>query len=240
VALGHPNGLQVTVIDHDHVSAANVGRSRFFSSDVGAAKAASIVTRVNACYGLSFRALNTQVTKESGGWSVFGDADLVIGCVDTRDSRRNILAAMSEATGRRRYGRKSSYWLDLGNGNSDGQCVLGEVGNPDGMRLPCVTDLFPELLTSESDPVDPGPSCSMEEALTRQSAFVNKAASMHGVTMLATLFGRGELEYSAVFFNLVNGRTTTVPCEPEAWERFGYTKEKAMQQSRPDEELIDA
>jgi PRTRC genetic system ThiF family protein len=35
LALGHPGGLDVTVIDADQVSEANVGRQMFYPSDVG-------------------------------------------------------------------------------------------------------------------------------------------------------------------------------------------------------------
>ena len=35
IALGHPGGLDVTVIDSDQVSEANVGRQMFYPSDVG-------------------------------------------------------------------------------------------------------------------------------------------------------------------------------------------------------------
>ena len=222
VDLGHPEGLQVTVVDHDNVSAANIGRSRFFRPDVGANKAQTIVQRVNACFGIEFRAISGEVTAESGASRLFDDADIVIGCVDTRQSRRAILSAISTASSKRYGKRGSTYWLDMGNGSDDGQVVLGEVGEPQGLRLPCVTDLFPEMLDQARDPKDDGPSCSRAEALTRQSAFVNKAASMHAVTMLSVLFRQGQLEHTAVFFNLLTQRTSVLPCTTAAWKRFGY------------------
>ena len=222
IDLGHPGGLQVTVVDYDSVSAANIGRARFYAADVGANKAQTIVQRVNACFGIQFRAISGEVTAETGESNLFDEADIVIGCVDTRESRRLILSALTKARAKRYGRRQSTYWLDLGNGSDDGQIVLGEVGEPQGLRLPCVTDLFPEMLDPAHDPKDAGPSCSRAEALTRQSAFVNKAASMHAVTLLSVLFRQGQLEHTGVFFNLLTQRTSVLPCTTQAWGRFGY------------------
>lgn len=218
IDLGHPEGIDCTVCDFDHVSTANVGRSRFFQADIGANKAQTIVNRVNACYGLNFKAISEKVEADSRGFALTS-ADLVIGCVDTRESRRSIHAILH---GARRYGR-AIYWLDLGNGEVDGQVILGEVGDIQGDRLPCVTDLFPEMLDVSLDPKDPGPSCSRAEALTRQSAFVNKAASMHGISMLSMLFRYGQMDHHACFFSLKTGRVSVLGCDPKGWEQqFGY------------------
>jgi PRTRC genetic system ThiF family protein len=211
--LGHPFGLAVTVADGDTVTHANVGRARFYASDVGSNKASVMVHRVNVCHGLSWRAIEAPVTEDSP-W--VRDVDLVIGCVDTRSSRRTIKSLLE----RRRWGRPVLY-LDLGNGELDGQVILGEVGGT-GKVLPCVTDLYPEMLDPALDPVDDGPSCSRAEALRKQSAFVNKAASMHAVSMLSVLFSSGALDHHGVFFNLKTGRCTTLAADPSAWKRFGF------------------
>ena len=218
IDLGHPHGLKVTVVDHDTVSEANVGRARYFSSDIGTFKAQTIVHRVNVCHGLDFVAISEEL-REDGGGQVLHEADIVIGCVDTRRSRRSILRAMRNDP----YRWHSTYMLDLGNGADEGQVILGELPRgTEEVRLPCVTDLFPEMLDERFDPVDAGPSCSRAEALTKQSAFVNKMASAHAVTLLSMLFRFGQLDHSAVFFNLRSGRSSVLPCTEEAWERFGY------------------
>lgn len=222
VDLGHPGGLDVTVMDFDTVSPANTGgRSRFFPCDVGANKAQTIVMRVNAAYGLEFKAVSQRLREDDNNWMVT-NADLVIGCVDTRESRRSIFGQLAS---RSRRG-DSCYYLDLGNGDVDGQVVLGEVGG-EGVRLPCVTELYPEMLDPAHDPKDDGPSCSRAEALARQSAFVNKAASMHAVTMLSMLFRYGQIDHHAVFFSLRTGRSTVLGCDEQAWaQRFGFDPTK--------------
>lgn len=204
--LGHPCGLNVTVIDDDVVSSANVGRARFYESDCGLNKAVVLTNRINMCFGFSFEALTSRYTE----WI---RADIIIGCVDTRESRRVIWSANSHT---------SSYWLDLGNSTDDGQVILGQFKGYGKSRLPCVVDLFPEMLDSTLDPADSGPSCSRADALSKQSAFVNKTAALHGINMLFNLFKDGYIDYHAAFFSNKTGRSNTLSCDPETWSRFGY------------------
>lgn len=234
IDLGHPGGLAVTVLDYDNVSDANVGRSRFFQADVGANKAQTIVMRVNAAYGLDFRAVSEKLCEGDAGWTL-NNADLVIGCVDTRESRRTIHKVLnSRKTG------GSIYYLDLGNGDVDGQVVLGEVSRGPGTRLPCITDLYPEILDESNDPADPGPSCGRAEALTRQSAFVNKSASMHAVSMLSMLFRYGQLDHHASFFSLKTGRVSVLDCDEKAWEqRFGFKSQQPVEAKPEYKEMSD-
>lgn len=215
MAMGHPHGLEVRVYDHDEVSEANVGRAKFYPADVGSNKASVIVNRINLCFGLDWGdvpgAFHEGIRSEELTWP-----DIVIGCVDTRSSRRSIQAAMT------RLGHyKEKLWLDLGNGEHDGQVVLGSTGKPD-QRMPFVTELYPEMLEAKNDPKDAGPSCSMAEALRKQSAFVNATCAVHAVSMLANLFRTTRLDYSAIFFDISRARSTTLAASPDAWARFGW------------------
>lgn len=211
---GHPGGLDVTVMDGDAVSEANVGRARFYAADVGVNKAQVIVNRVNLCHGLGWKAVSRVLTANER--TTTRGFDLVIGCVDTRLSRRTILAAFGGDNW------KKTLYLDLGNGEFDGQVILGELGGRESHRLPTVIDLFPELLDPASDPTDPGPSCSRREALLKQSAFVNKAASMHAMSLLANLFRQGYLDHHGLFFDLKSGRAVPLAVNPTGWARMGY------------------
>lgn len=216
VDLGHPDGLHVTVLDSDEVSEANVGRAKYFAADVGVNKAVAIVNRVNLCFGLDWRALDMELTEDCTD-SVVLRADLVIGCVDTRSSRRSIRAVLE-----RNKTRDGTMWLDLGNGEWDGQVILGEAGTDRADRLPCVTDLYPEMLDEADDPTDGGPSCSRAEALMRQSAFVNATCALHAVSLLGALFRFGKLDHSAVFFDVKKSRSVPLACTKESWARFGW------------------
>jgi PRTRC genetic system ThiF family protein len=214
--LGHPHGLHVTVSDFDDVSSANVGRARFYESDVGKNKAAVLVQRINMCFGLDFAAQRVAVSAKSG----LREFDIVVGCVDTRASRRAIWQS-SQGNG--------MYWLDLGNGSDDGQVILGQTLDRysrdeanRGPRLPCVVELYPEMLNAKNDPKDTGPSCSRAEALRKQSAFVNKTAALNAVSMLSTLFRQGYLDHHAIFFDVRRQKSSVLACDTAVWARFGY------------------
>lgn len=218
---GHPGGLQVEVIDDDVVSESNIGRQNFYPTDVGHPKAAVLVHRINMSMGLKWKASICRLTASDRL-----DHDLVLGCVDTRKARLAILRAMERGT------NGLSYWLDFGNRRDSGQAVLGQVSkagrklNPDG-KLPHVGELLPEVI--DPDYVDPeeGPSCSLAEALTKQSLFINRAVAVHGMSMLAELFRSGGLSHHGVFVNLATGITTSLKVSPEDWARFGYGRTKS-------------
>ena len=210
LAVGHPGGLDVTVYDPDHVSAANVGRQLFYDADIGQSKADVLVHRLNQCFGTAWCAQNKRFALEHSH-----RIDLVIGCVDSAASRRTIHQLCTQ--------RRVSYWLDLGNRAGDGQCVLGEPlqGRDWYMRLPTVMDLFPELL-DESRIEDDAPSCSLAEALERQELFVNQAIATAALQLLWQLFRYGEIPYHGLFVNLARGSTTNLPVDRDAWRRFGF------------------
>lgn len=220
--LGHPAGLRVTLVDGDTVSAANIGRARFYSADVGLSKAEVLCHRINMVYGLDFEAVHGELDERS---RLLMDADVVFGCVDTRKSRRSIHRALKGENAQR---WRDTIWIDMGNGDNDGQVILGVVDNRrerQGLKPPTVTELYPEMLDESRDPKDDGPSCSRREAIERQGVFVNKAAALHGVNMLTTLIRTGKLDYSGCFFNISSGRVVPLACDEAAWERFGYKRE---------------
>jgi len=236
LALGHPGGLDVVAFDDDLVSPSNVGRQMFYPSDIGQNKAHVLIHRINMAMGTNWMAVAEKL-HPSSIMVRRGGSDLVIGCVDTRAAR----AAIREA------GRRSgaTYWLDLGNRQHDGQVVLGEFPNSfqdknrKEPRLPTVADLFPESCDPSLEGEDEGPSCSLAEALEKQSLFINRGVALHALNLLFELFRYGGLGHHGVFVNLKTARTSPLPIDPEAWERFGYgqkpkrsrTKTKAKAQS---------
>lgn len=218
VELGRTAPITVDVFDGDRVSASNVGRQNFYPADVGLPKAKVLVNRFNLCMGTNWRAHETMVTRRYAL-----NHHVVISCVDTRHARREILEAMR--TGRKECG----YWLDFGNGRDFGQAVLGQVrrGNAalNPYRLPHLGDLLPEALDATQQQDDEGPSCSLAEALARQSLFVNRAVVVPGMTMLWELLRYGKLDKHAAFVNLTSGSMSSLQVDPSAWKRFGYQPE---------------
>lgn len=223
IALGHPGGLDVTVVDGDTVSASNVGRQLFYKTDIGLSKAVVLTHRVNACYGLNWKAHPYYLTDgEAKSISAF---DLVIGCVDTRKARRTIHAAVNESY-------NPIIWLDLGNDAFSGQVVLGESEGKGSFkktyhRPPVITEFYPDILDAERDATaekDSGPSCSLAEAIQKQAAFVNQMAATFALNMLSNLFRFGEIDHSAVFFNAKTGHCSPLPVNVSAWARFGIQR----------------
>ena len=220
-ALGHPHGLHVTAFDADRVSDANVGRQLYSVSDIGRHKAIVTIHRLNQFYGLDWLAEPYLYEEAMGERMRVDSADLLISCVDTRSARRALHARVFQPYGH--YG----YWLDLGNTESTAQVVLGQgwgrwvAGARDPMRLPCVTELFPELL-DESVPDDNRPSCSVRMSLAAQGLFVNDMAVRFAAQLLYELFSRGRIHQHGVIVNLDAKRSGPIDIDPAIWTRFGY------------------
>ncbi len=208
-ALGHP-GLRVEAFDPDTVSEANVGRQLFSPADVGLNKATVLVHRLNAFFGLQWRATPTRIQRTTG----YNTPTIVISCVDSRRARVNIDKIFSH---------QPAYWMDLGNRTADGQVVLGQWAPhaKKEARLPTVLELFPEVgdLTL---PEDDAPSCSLAQALERQELFINQAVVTPALAILWTLFRFGRIAWHGAFVNLRSGRVQPLPVDPEAWARLGY------------------
>lgn len=220
VALGHPGGLNVVAMDDDLVSEANVGRQMFYPPDVGLPKAHVLINRINMTFGMDWTASATRVDQKTDFMSV----DLVIGCVDNRRARKAILGAMQRG--------KGGLWLDVGNRLHDGQAILGEVIRKGPVsvetainRLPHAADLFPEIIDDSQDGTDDTPSCSLAEALEKQSLFVNRGMALYALNLLWELFRFGKIDYHGVFVNLKTARTSPLAIDQATWERFGYKPE---------------
>jgi PRTRC genetic system ThiF family protein len=96
-----------------------------------------------------------------------------------------------------RHGR---YWLDLGNTEASAQVVLGQGPRRENveanLRLPCVTELFPELLDA-SVPDDNRPTCLVRVSLASQGLFINDVAVRFAAQLLYELFSKGRLNQQA-------------------------------------------
>lgn len=221
VAKGHPGGLQVTVVDPDTVSAANIGRQAFYPGDIGAYKADVLVNRANMALGTvawesALARVDTRSTLEG--------FDLVIGAVDNRAARLGILRGLENCMSGCRY------WLDTGNRASDGQVVLGQVSSrrrstDDRNRLPHIGELYPQLIDPAAEDPDEGPSCSLAEALEKQSLYINSAVSDFAMNILWNLFTKGTIDAHGAFINLDQMMVTPLRVDPAVWKRFGVVRD---------------
>lgn len=195
--------LHVTVVDDDTVSEANLGRQPFYRCDLGASKARTLVERINIAHGLEWRAVHGRAPDAVGLRGI----DLLITCVDTAAARRTIGATIVEGEPAPRY------WLDLGNRATDGQFIIGCPQPSFGKRTdrpPTVLEYFPEL--ADAGVVeDDAPSCSVAEALDRQSLFINRVVASHALALLFDLLGRGSIGHAGAFINLASGQAVPIP-----------------------------
>jgi PRTRC genetic system ThiF family protein len=216
-AWGHPRGLEVTVMDGDTVSETNCVRQPFSVSDIGHNKATVLVSRLNLFWGLNWSAVPGYFTRKclltrSGGHDSF---DIVVGCVDSRAARREISAALTSSTS------STSYYLDLGNNNSSGQFVLGQPLNSRNRRhkdrLRTVSELFPEMLDEEEDPL---PSCSAAAAINAQEPFVNQTLAVTALSMLTRLFRYGRIPCQGAFWNATTVRMVPLVIDADQRRRL--------------------
>lgn len=221
IAKGHPHGLTVTVVDPDTVSPANIGRQAFYPGDVGCFKADVLVNRANMILGnVVWQSVVAKLDTRSG----LEGYDLVIGAVDNRAARLGILRSLENCFGGVRY------WLDTGNRANDGQVVLGQVPSrkrttDKELRLPHVGELYPELIDPAAKQPDQGPSCSLAEALEKQSLFINPTVSDFAMNLLWNLFTQGQIDTHGAFINLQRMMVTPLRIDPKVWERFGIVKD---------------
>jgi PRTRC genetic system ThiF family protein len=143
--VGHPYGLDVTIMDGDVIPASNCVRQPFSQVEIGHFKSVILVSRMNLFWGLNWKAIPQNLTERSA----VDRRDIVIGCVDSRAARTVIHLKVT--------GHQSdvSYWLDLGNHSSEGQFVLGQPWNwrnrRSSERLRTVAEFFPELVDAALD-----------------------------------------------------------------------------------------
>lgn len=220
--LGHPLGLHVAAFDADRVSEANVGRQLYSRSDIGRLKAVVTINRLNQFYGLDWESVPCRYEDYLDSSGRGTDADILISCVDTRSARRHIHQRLF-----REYDR-CRYWLDLGNREAEAQTILGQ---PPGIyrrqqhsnapRLPCVTELFPDLL-DERLPDDNQPSCSVRMSLASQGLFINDVVVRFASHLLYELFSKGRIAQHGVVVNLDSKRCGPIDVDTATWQRFGY------------------
>lgn len=221
IAKRHPVGLMVTVVDPDTVSAANIGRQAFYPGDIGCYKADVLVNRANMALGdVRWKSALAKLDTRAG----LEAFDLVIGAVDNRAARLAILRGLENCMS------GSRYWLDTGNRSNDGQVVLGEVPSrkrqtDDKERLPHVGELYPQLIDPAAEDPDEGPSCSLAEALEKQSLYINSAVSDFAMNILWNLFTDGQIDTHGAFINLKRMMVTPLRVDPVVWERFGVKRD---------------
>ncbi len=84
-------------------------------------------------------------------------------------------------------------------------------------RLPCMDELFWQIVNAKLDAYDFLPACSAAESLVRQEPYINGMLAQHALAMLARLFRHGELAFHGGFVSQETGRVNPLPIDPIAW-----------------------
>jgi PRTRC genetic system ThiF family protein len=211
--LGHP-GLSVTAWDGDTVSEANVGRQRFWPCDIGWNKAMLLVDRYNGFGETDWRYEDRMLDEKT---ALRLRPDVLITCVDSPQIR-----VMVGEVGRSRN-QLEALWLDTGNDANSGQVILGHwsgcdfaEGQDDG-RVPNVLDLYPTLRTQKDDNE---PSCSVEEAITRQGFGINQRVAAEGSGLLWQLVRHGQIDRHGSFIYQESGEVLPLYIDDNQWRSF--------------------
>ncbi|MGR5296876.1 PRTRC system ThiF family protein [Vibrio mediterranei] len=204
-ALSSMCGLQVTVYDPSIVTQANIARQTFFETQVGMNKAEAICWTANCLHGKNWVAVGKCFEPNA-----FNRFDIIITAVDKPSVRYNLYQSAKND--------KKCLWLDLGNGSTTGQVVLGELGKDS--LLPCICDLYD--YTELSDEQGNTKSCSANESLLRQSLGVNHTAARLGAQVLWNLFRYGQLKTHGAHFDVESLEVTPIEANPETWLMYGY------------------
>ncbi|MBO9681959.1 MAG: PRTRC system ThiF family protein [Flavisolibacter sp.] len=215
-------GLHVRLFDDDIISEANRGRQLFTSAEVGLNKSVVLINRINRAFGTNWKAVPSRYNKEY--CSKHGEsttAVITVGCVDNVASRLFIVDFLKwMARDTSHYTRnRPTYYIDFGNSRHTGQVVfstLSKVKQPDSKKfqpvdtLPLITEEFGQLL-KESGNDDNTPSCSLAEALYKQSLFINSSLAELGGSLLSELFMEGMIFNRGFFHNLKSFNTSPIP-----------------------------
>lgn len=193
IRLGY-KGIRVIVFDGDKISETNIGRQPYSHGQVGQFKCQTLIESINRIYG--FQWLFFPVMYNGDVRKYLGDIDrnegIMISCVDSVKQRRVVYSVP--------YFRN---WMDIGNGRNFGQIIFGQfklAKHKD--RATHVFDVFPDMETMLGNKDEQGPSCSVFEALERQSLFINLHMATFAAGMIKDFITNLYLPYNQLYFNL--------------------------------------
>jgi PRTRC genetic system ThiF family protein len=215
--------VSVLFVDPDTVEPKNVYRQNFCEAEIGRYKAETLAFRYGLAWGVEIGALATRLRNLSHNELNHGGVQVVIGCVDNAEARREIKAKLDPSS-------RSRWWLDCGNFRAGGQVLIGcgheRYIDSDPWQLPgfCAelplpTDRHPELLEDEPLELIPNPdnlSCADLAMLDSQSLSINQAIAAIATDYLVRLLLTRDLTKIATYIDLASGSSRSVYITPEA------------------------
>lgn len=217
VALGG-EGFNLTAYDPDKVSAANIGRQRFWRCDIGFNKAEVLITRINNFGNTEWEYVNKAFEPDDAD-----NFDIIITCVDKPEVRAEIgksAQTINSLANNDRYNRESapSFWLDCGNDAFRGNVILGHFRHGGAaLKVPNVFELYPVLSTMKGSDE---PSCSTVAALEKQDYGINRSVAREGANLLWQFLRHGALSYHGSYIDIKSGTVTPLAIDEDVWSSF--------------------
>ena len=198
--LGYP-GLELHIYDDRKVQPHHPGKQLYFPSDVGRYKSEVIAERIRFNYAefdtLAFGYPERILADNNGNNSYrTSPADIVIMCVDTTKSRREIYSSLH-----------SVCIIDSGNGKDFGQILIGmtKTKQPEISQETVDEIVMPHLRNMaliEYKEEDDSASCSSYESLSKQSLFINRALAVMIGNLIMTMIETRMVFYKGIYLNL--------------------------------------
>jgi PRTRC genetic system ThiF family protein len=228
--------LTLMLVDFDRVEPHNLLRQNFFAGEMGKFKSQALAERLSRQYGrkigYSVMPYERDMFDEPMGAGMYHKAMslIIIGCVDTAEARKSIADSMNT--------NFNNWWLDTGNGHHSGQVLLGNTGQPDGLKesfdiashtvskLPLPSLQLPALLIPQVEKTVPR-DCAEAIEDDEQSPTINQAMAMLVVDFVYRLLS-DTLTNMGAYIDLDAGTLQTVPATPASVARMCGLKVKEM------------
>lgn len=193
--------IKLTLVDGDIVEEKNLFRQPFTKHDVGKNKAQVFAERYGGAFGMELSYVPTYLNSNKDVRGLFRTFDnwylnIIISCLDNDESRTYIYNAYKKHLG-------TGIWIDAGNEKTSGQVVMG-IKKDGKTILPCVVDLYPEVLEKKTVLYNPdGCSRALPEDVKRQSQnlITNATAAVTILNFISNILLGEELKTYAVDFN---------------------------------------
>lgn len=171
------------------------------NADVNINKAIVLTGRINRFFGTDWIAMGSKYTGHL-------TSNILITCVDSAKARVAISKKISWKN-KKAPTDDLYYWLDMGNLQKTGQCILGtkrpsryKLISTESVKqvLKTVTEQFPQLARIKEK--EQGPSCSLAEALQSQDLFINTTLAAVGCNLIWKLFREDFITSRGAYINI--------------------------------------
>lgn len=188
--------ILLTAVDGDVIEEKNINRQNFFYPDMGKNKADLMTSRHGKLFGMQFGTVKKYIEDEDAFKEIIfqdGRFPIVVSCVDNHKTRQLIHRVYVEKP-------EQFIWVDAGNEQFSGQVVIGfnskkklaeSDRHPHMYHLPAVTEVFPEVLTKESQ-FNSEISCDDRAVENIQNIGANIMSATQQFVMLNALLGDSE------------------------------------------------